>query len=161
MTDKLDFKDIEILKALRKDSRTPLGIIAKDLNISKATVSRRVAKMEADGIITKYSMGLDHTKLGIFKCMVSLQIVGAPVVLVTEQLKAYEEIRNIYKTFGDHNVICEMYCRSIEEIYETVQSKIMKMPSVKYVEVDILIEDMRLDDNADLLLYARKEELTQ
>lgn len=161
MTDKLDFKDVEILKALRKDSRTPLGIIAKEIGISKATVSRRVAKMEADGLITKYSMGLDHAKLGIFKCFVSLQIVGSPVVVVTDQLKQYDEIRNIYKSFGDHNVICEMYCNTIEEIYETVQSKIMKMPSVKYVEVDILIEDMRLDENADLKLYAKREALKE
>lgn len=156
MTSNLDPKDVEILKKLRRDSRTPLGEIGKELGMSKATVSRRVAKMEADGLISRYTVGLEHSKLGIFKCIVSLQIVGSPVVTVTDRLREYEEIRNIYKTFGDHNVVCEMYCSTIEEVYETVQTKIMKMPAVKYVEVDILIEDTKIYNDADLNIYSKK-----
>ena len=67
MATSLDRKDVEVLKMLRKDSRTPMGIVGENLGISKATVSRRVAGMEEDGMITKYSLEIDIASLGIMK----------------------------------------------------------------------------------------------
>ncbi|MBO5654024.1 MAG: winged helix-turn-helix transcriptional regulator, partial [Candidatus Methanomethylophilaceae archaeon] len=62
MADLLDVKDVEILKALKLDSRKPMGSIGEELKTSKATVSRRVAKMEEDGYITGYSLNIDVNK---------------------------------------------------------------------------------------------------
>ena len=50
MAELIDRKDVEILKRLKVDSRTPMGSIGNKLNISKATVSRRVARMEDENI---------------------------------------------------------------------------------------------------------------
>ena len=46
MTDFLNRKDVEILRALREDCRKPMGQVGDGIGISKATVSRRVSKME-------------------------------------------------------------------------------------------------------------------
>ena len=155
MADDLDKKDIEILKMLRVDSRTPMGIIGDKLDISKATVSRRVASMEEDGTITKYSLDIDLTSMGVMKSLVALQIVGSPATVIIEQLKGYEEIGHIYKTFGDHNLICEVYTHNVDELYEMIQTKMLKMPSVRNVEVDILLEGVHMDEKADLKLYEK------
>ena len=155
MADDLDKKDIEILKMLRVDSRTPMGIIGDKLDISKATVSRRVASMEEDGTITKYSLDIDLTSMGVMKSLVALQIVGSPATVIIEQLKGYEEIGHIYKTFGDHNLICEVYTHNVDELYEMIQTKMLKMPSVRNVEVDILLEGVDMNENADLKLYEK------
>ena len=155
MADDLDKKDIEILKMLRVDSRTPMGIIGDKLDISKATVSRRVASMEEDGTITKYSLDIDLTSMGVMKSLVAMQIVGSPATVIIEQLKGYEEIGHIYKTFGDHNLICEVYTHNVDELYEMIQTKMLKMPSVRNVEVDILLEGVDMNENADLKLYEK------
>lgn len=156
MADMIDRKDVEILKRLKLDSRTPLGAIGNKMNISKATVSRRVARMEDDRIIRKYSMDVDLASIGIMKSLVMMQIVGTPTAVVIDQLKDYEEIGHIYKTFGDHNVICEIYTKNVDEIYEMIQSKLLKMPSVRNVEVDVLIGEETLNENADLNLYEKR-----
>ncbi|MBO5668764.1 MAG: Lrp/AsnC family transcriptional regulator, partial [Candidatus Methanomethylophilaceae archaeon] len=127
-----------------------------DLNISKATVSRRVAKMEEDGYISGYSIDVDVNKLGLMKSMVAIQIIGSPVSIIIEQLRAYPEISTIYKSFGDHNIVCEVFTRNVDELYEMIQTKLLKMPSVRNVEVDILVEKMPLNVNADLDLYLDK-----
>jgi len=150
----LDRKDIEILKMLKIDSRTTMGAIGESLGISKATVSRRVAKMEEDGIIRKYSLEIDPSKMDLMKSLVFMQIVGNPVAIVIEQLKSNKEIGHIYKTFGDHNIICEIYTRSVDELYEMIQTKLLKMPSIKNVEVDILVERVTMNVNADLAIYS-------
>jgi len=155
MADDLDKKDIEILKMLRVDSRTPMGIIGDKLDISKATVSRRVAGMEEDGTIKKYSLDIDLTSMGVMKSLVALQIVGSPATVIIDQLRGYEEIGHIYKTFGDHNLVCEVYTHNVDELYEMIQTKMLKMPSVRNVEVDILLEGVDMNENADLKLYEK------
>ena len=155
MADDLDKKDIEILKMLRVDSRTPMGIIGDKLDISKATVSRRVASMEEDGTIKKYSLDIDLTSMGVMKSLVAMQIVGSPATVIIDQLRGYEEIGHIYKTFGDHNLVCEVYTHNVDELYEMIQTKMLKMPSVRNVEVDILLEGVDMNENADLKLYEK------
>ena len=155
MSDDLDRKDIEILKMLRVDSRTPMGLIGDKLDISKATVSRRVASMEEDGTITKYSLDIDLSTMGIMKSLVMMQIVGSPATVIIEQLRGYEEIGHIYKTFGDHNLVCEVYTHNVDELYEMIQTKMLKMPSVRNVEVDILLEGVDMNENADLKLFEK------
>ena len=155
MADDLDRKDIEILKMLRVDSRTPMGLIGDKLDISKATVSRRVASMEEDGTITKYSLDIDLSTMGVMKSLVMMQIVGSPATVIIEQLKGYEEIGHIYKTFGDHNLVCEVYTHNVDELYEMIQTKMLKMPSVRNVEVDILLEGVDMNENADLKLFEK------
>ena len=155
MSDNLDPKDVEILRALRKDSRTPMGTIGDSLKISKATVSRRVARMEEDGMITSYSISLDSTKMGLMKSIVALQIVGNPVSVVIEQLNSIPEIRHIFKSFGDHHLVCEVYTKNVDDLYELIQTKLLKMPSIRNVEVDILVEKIPKNINADLDQYEK------
>ena len=155
MAGNLDKKDVEILKMLRVDSRTPMGSIGDKLDISKATVSRRVASMEEDGTITKYSLEIDLTSMGVMKSLVLIQIVGSPASVIIEQLKGYSEIGHIYKTFGDHNIVCEVYTHNVDELYEMIQTKMLKMPSVRNVEVDILLEGEDMNVNADLKLFEK------
>ena len=82
MAELIDRKDVEILKRLKVDSRTPMGSIGNKLNISKATVSRRVARMEDENIIRKYSMDVDLTSMGIMKSLVMIQVVGTPTAVI-------------------------------------------------------------------------------
>lgn len=49
MTDILDHRDIEILKSMKSDSRKPMGTVGENQGISKATVSRRVARWRKKG----------------------------------------------------------------------------------------------------------------
>ena len=155
MAEDLDRKDVEILKMLKTDSRTPMGSIGDKLDISKATVSRRVASMEEGGTITKYSLDIDYSSLGIMKSLVMMQIVGSPATVIIEQLKENANIGHVYKTFGDHNLVCEVYTHNVDELYEMIQTKMLKMPSVRNVEVDILLEGEDLNENADLKLFEK------
>lgn len=149
----LNQKDVEILKALRSDCRKPMGLVGDEVGVSKATVSRRVSKLEEDGIIKGYDLDVDSGRLGLMKSLIFMQIVGSPANILIDQLREYPEISAIYKAFGDHNIVCEAYTRSVDDLYEMIQTKLLKMPSIRNVEVDILVEELRVNPNADLDLY--------
>lgn len=153
MQERLDSKDVEILRTLRKDSRTPMGSIGEQLGTSKATVSRRIARMETEGVISGYSLRIDESKLGLMRSLVMIQVIGAPASLVLENLMSYPEVASAYKAFGDHNIVCEVYTRSVDELYEMIQTKLLKMPSVRNVEVDVLVDSVPMNVNADLDIY--------
>lgn len=154
MSDGLDHRDIEILRMLRTDSRTPMGTIGERMGISKATVSRRIARMEESGIIKGYCLAVDPNHLGIMRSIVALQIIGNPVSVVIDMLKEIREIRSIYKSFGDHHLVCEVYTDNVDDLYELIQTRLLKMPSIRNVEVDILVDKIDNNRNADLEIYA-------
>ena len=91
--------------------------------------------------------------MGVMKSLVAMQIVGSPATVIIDQLKGYEEIGHIYKTFGDHNIVCEVYSRDVDGLYDMIQTKLLKMPSVRNVEVDILVSEMSVHPNSDLDMY--------
>jgi len=154
MTEEIDAKDVEILEMLRKDSRTSMGSIGIDLGISKATVSRRIAKLEDERVIMNHSLEVDPSKLNVLKSLLYLQVSG-PVSVVIEALKKFEGVRHIYKSFGDHNLIAELYTKSVDELYELIQTQVLSMPIIQNVQVDVIVDRTVVDENADLKLHKK------
>jgi DNA-binding Lrp family transcriptional regulator len=152
----LDETDLKILRILRENSRESLGVIAEKVGTSKATVSRRINRLEQDGFISSYTLTMNSTKLGLMRAMIGLEFNGPSSDLVIEELRKFEEVQSIYKVFGDHNLLCEIYARGVDSLYELIQSRISKIPGILNVEVDILIEKIVLNPDAELDILAKK-----
>ena len=123
---------------MRENSRESLSVIAEKVGTSKATVSRRITKMEQDGFISSYTLTTNSIKLGLMRAMIGIELAGSSLEQAIEELRKFEEIHAIYKVFGDHSLLCEIYARSVDSLYELIQSKILKIPGILNVEVDIL-----------------------
>ena len=146
----MDDIDLRILRMLRDNSRQSLGVIAEAIGTSKATVSRRITKMEDEGYISGYTLLTNSTKLGLMRALLGMEVVGTSVEAVIQELRKLEEIQTIYKVFGDHSLLCETYTRSVDSLYELIQNNILKIPGVSNVAVDILIERLVLNPDAEL-----------
>jgi len=67
---------------------------------------------------------------------------------VIDELKKYDEIEYVYKVFGDHSLICEVYATSVDKLYDLIQDKIVNIPYIQRMEVDILIEKISMNEDA-------------
>ncbi len=71
----IDEKDYAILDVLKENSALSIGKIARKTGIPIATVHNRIKRLRAEGIITKYTIKLNHAKLG--KKMVAYTLIKA------------------------------------------------------------------------------------
>ncbi|MEM0449559.1 MAG: Lrp/AsnC family transcriptional regulator [Methanomassiliicoccales archaeon] len=150
----MDVTDLEILKILRQNSRESLSSIATKLGISKATVSRRIAKLEELDIIAGYTILTNTSRMGLMRAIIGLEVIGPAIGSVIEELSKFQEIEYVHKVFGDHSLLCEVYVRSVDSLYDLIQNRLLKLTNIQNVEVDILIEKIPLNPNAELDLFS-------
>ncbi len=60
----MDQIDLKILTLLEKDARMPLKQLAEQVYLSSPATAARIEKLEAEGIISGYTLKLDYKKLG-------------------------------------------------------------------------------------------------
>jgi Lrp/AsnC family transcriptional regulator for asnA, asnC and gidA len=70
----MDTLDIEIIRILQKNARTPFSVIAKTLHVPASVVQIRFNKMKKAGIILGTTLTLNQEKFGI-KYAVSLGVM--------------------------------------------------------------------------------------
>jgi len=61
--DKLDEIDVKILELLEEDGKIPYAEIARTLELSRASVTKRVNALVAKGVIKKFTVVVDPKML--------------------------------------------------------------------------------------------------
>jgi Lrp/AsnC family transcriptional regulator for asnA, asnC and gidA len=61
---KIDKKDLEMLRILFDDSRTPIVDIAREVDLSADAVSYRIKRLVRSGVILGFRLSLDSSKIG-------------------------------------------------------------------------------------------------
>ena len=93
----LDSGDVKILKCLEENARMNASVIGERINMSVSAVIERIKKLEAAGIIRKYTVVLDNKK-------------------INKDVSAYISVRL------DHPKHNDQFVRGIDSISEVVES---------------------------------------
>ncbi|NJE25335.1 Lrp/AsnC family transcriptional regulator [Thermococcus sp. MV5] len=140
----LDERDKVIIEMLTKDARMPFTEIAKILGISETAVRKRVRGLEEKGIIRQYTIKVDPQRLGYN--LISLTGVDTrPEKLfeVAEKLKAFEFVRELYLSSGDHMIMAEIWAKDGEDLADIMSNKIGKIDGVTKVCPSIILERLK------------------
>ena len=137
----VDEKDLEIIRMLQADARTPFLEIAKRLRMSEAAVRKRVKKLEQDGVIERFVAIVNPSKLG-YKAVALVGIDAAPdkYLGIVERLAALDEVKSIVTSTGDHMIVAEVWARNNRELTEIVTQKIGKLDGVTRVCPAVILE---------------------
>jgi len=140
----LDSRDLEIVKALVKDARTPLTAIAKQLGVSEAAVRKRLAKLEREGVIEGYSAKVNPSKLGFtVVALVGVDVAPERYLEVASQLARLDEVKALYLTSGDHMVMMEVWARDGRDLMKFLSEKVSSLPGVLKVCPSIVIDRVK------------------
>ncbi len=150
-SDSLDEIDYAIINLLKNDSRLSIREISKMINRSPSTISERIRKLENRGVIKRYTITIDHGRLGYkLNAITLLQVDGAHIEDVEKMLMTEPNVRAVYDITGEYDVAIITTFRDSEELDRFIK-KMLKNPYIKRSVTNIILrivkESPTLDKN--------------
>lgn len=97
----LEETDKKILNIIVENSRLSLRQIAKQANVSVATVMNHMKSLEKEGVIKKYTAKLDYEKIGYdVEVMIEIRISKGKLIDVEKKLSVHPNVFAVYDTTG-------------------------------------------------------------
>ena len=135
---------MKIIELLQENSRISYTEIAKVLGVTETTVRKRIADLEKRGVIKKYTIEVEPSKLG-YKTVTILGLDVEPKYLLeaAKKLAELEESRWVATSTGDHMIMAEIWTRDGEELFNLITNKISKIKGVKDLCPAIIMERVK------------------
>ncbi|TCG02035.1 AsnC family transcriptional regulator [Paraburkholderia strydomiana] len=107
------------LAALAEDARRPVSELARLVGLSGPSTAERIRRLEAQGVIERFTVQLDPRALGFtLQAIVRVKPLPGQLHLVEEVIRRIPEFVECDKVTGDDCFICRLYLHSIEHLDE-------------------------------------------
>ena len=121
----LDETDREILRLLQADARTPFSEIAREIDMSSATVHDRVSRLEEAGVIRGYHADVDPSAVGYgVSALVGLRVQQGHEEESLSRLRAVDGVREIHLTTGEWDVVMRVYAENTDGLRDLMFEEI-------------------------------------
>jgi DNA-binding Lrp family transcriptional regulator len=119
----LDNLDVKILAHLLENSRKSFQEIAKQCFTSVPTIKSRVDRLLELGVIRKFTIDIDNSKLGIPEALLVVNAKPDAVNRVAEELKVQDEVKELYVTSDSEAAIVSRVSGDMQRIL-SIQDRI-------------------------------------
>lgn len=122
----MDKYDRALLAALIDNGRLTFAELARRINLSPPAVADRVAKLEAEGVITGYHASVNLAKLGLpIECVIELRITEKDCQSVLDELARIPQLTLCHRITGDACVLMKAAVASMPELQDLID-RLMK-----------------------------------
>jgi DNA-binding Lrp family transcriptional regulator len=142
----LDATDLEILRALQKDSRDTYAAIGKRLGIAHSTVYDRIRKMEQQKVIKNYTAAIDAEKIGIRNITAIMTVYTDPkeTERVAEKLASFPEVLEVYESLSEELlIIAKIIAASQENLHELIANSIAPLTGVLRIRTSLVTKKFK------------------
>jgi DNA-binding Lrp family transcriptional regulator len=114
----LDRTDHEILVLLEENARRTMGDIAERVSLSTSAVKRRIDRMERAGVISGYTVVVDHAKLGRpIQAFTEVRFAGtADMGEIRTAATRLPEVQAVFTTAGDPDALVWIRVQDVERL---------------------------------------------
>lgn len=123
----LDSFDRAILRIIQRDNKTPQRVIGQEVNLSAAAVQRRIAAMEAEGVISRNVAIIDPDALGLaITTVVEVQLLderAATADAAKALFKDAPEVQHCYYMTGGVSFVLVIVCGDMRD-YEALTRRL-------------------------------------
>lgn len=131
-----DKTDLAILRVLLLDSRKTLQEIGNEVGLSPTSCWTRIKKLEASGVIKRYTVDVDPAKLGYHDSV----IVQVTLESHTDEtlydfgrvLATIPEIQEAYLVSGDYDYYIRIAVRDTRDYERLLREKLYKIPGIRH-----------------------------
>lgn len=141
----LDDMDRRVLRELLRDSKRSFRELARSLGVSTATVISRVQRLESSGVITNYTVQVDHEKIGYELTVITeITVSKGKLLEVEEEISKIPNVCAVYDVTGltDAMVIAKFKNRrSLSDFTK----KLLSMPYVERTNTHVVLTTVKED----------------
>jgi Lrp/AsnC family leucine-responsive transcriptional regulator len=119
----MDDIDREILQILRTSARTPVSDIARQIGLTNAPVARRIARLEATGVIKGYVAMVDESAAGGLEAFTEIRLAGSVDTREIEEIaQQVPEVQQVFTISGDPDALLRFKVRNVEHLQTVVNA---------------------------------------
>lgn len=128
--------DLAILRILLSDSRRTLNDISAEIGLAATTCWNRIKRLEAEGVIKRYTVEVDNTKLGYRdSVIVQLTLESHSDKTLDEfgkQLAAMPEVVEAYLVSGEYDYYIRFAVRDTRDYERLLRQRLYKIPGIRH-----------------------------
>ncbi|MCY0092786.1 Lrp/AsnC family transcriptional regulator [Hoeflea ulvae] len=114
---KMDDKDRLIVRLLSNDARMPVSELSRQVGLSGPSTSERIRRMEAGGIISRFTVDLDLTALGYpLQAIVRIKPRPGNMHIVEDMILNEPGFLDCDKVTGEDCFVTRLALRSIADL---------------------------------------------
>ncbi|MDH5443312.1 MAG: Lrp/AsnC family transcriptional regulator [Hadesarchaea archaeon] len=140
----IDKTDYEIIAALHKGAKTPFRKISKRVHMSESAVRKRVKRLERAGVIERYTIVANPSKLGYnTMAVVGLDVAPEKHDEIIESLTKLEEVKKLSTSTGKFMIMSTVWAHDNKELTDIILKKIGAIEGVKKTHTAIILERIK------------------
>ena len=147
MKELIDEKDIKILEILKDNSSLSTYKISKKTLIPVTTVNNRIKKLKKEGVIRKFTIDVDRTKLGFnlsayILINLSLKELKEESMTVRDLVKAIKKnpnVESVDNLTGDVDIIIRIHAADINEVNDYVVKTLTELKGVEKTKTALIL----------------------
>jgi DNA-binding Lrp family transcriptional regulator len=135
--------DHVLLDLLARDGRTSYAVLARQTGISEGRIMRRLEAMQASGALY-FDVDLASSALGYpTSAYLWLSVTPAQLESAGDALAGHHEVPFAAAISGPANLVASVTCRSLDDLYTYVTTKLGMLSGVQSVEVSPVLRRIK------------------
>lgn len=135
----IDGTDIAILSILVGNSRETYIKIAERLNITEATVRRRIRALISKGLILGFTTRINFSAVeNTVRAFFHLQVASNRLNEVVAKLREHPRVASVHRVTGPHNLLLAAMFVSTDELQDFVDN-FLRMEGISDTEIQIVM----------------------
>ncbi len=143
----IDKTDLQILRALQENGRITVKELASRVHLSTTPVFDRMRRLEASGIIERYTAVLNAGKLGrgftVF-CSVKLRRMGKDIAHdFVDRIKDIPEVAECYNISGEFDYLLKIYAPDMQYYNEFIINVLGTIDSLGSIQSSFVMDPVK------------------
>ncbi|MEO8859141.1 MAG: Lrp/AsnC family transcriptional regulator [Burkholderiaceae bacterium] len=139
--------DMAILRELVADSRKTLQEIGASVHLSPTTCWSRIKRLEAEGVIKRYTADLNRAKLG-WQDTVIVQLTldshtDESLYEFGQTLATIPEVLEAYLISGDYDYVIRIAVKNTRDYERLLREKLYKIPGIRHSKSSFVLRVLK------------------
>ncbi len=142
----MDAIDARLLSALQRDGRQSVTDLAAAIGLSPTPCARRLARLEAEGVIEGYSARVDQARIGfpvsVF-IQVELESQSKDAIDAFERaVRGFERVMECHLMTGTRDILMRVVAADLTDFDRFLEDKLMRVPGIRSMRSSFALRTM-------------------